>query len=98
MDFTSIVQALLALLAAVVTGVLIPYIKGKTGLQQREEINQWIAVAVSAAEQIYSGPGRGEEKKAFVLSWLADRGVKLDGEVLDAAVEAAVWRLKEGVL
>ena len=98
MNMTEIVQALIALLAAVITGVLIPYIKGKTSLQQREAVNEWIAVAVSAAEQIYAGPGRGEEKKAYVLSWLADRGVKLDGEVLDAAVEAAVWRLKEGVL
>lgn len=98
MDFTPIFQALIALAAAIVTGILIPYIKSKTNAQQQETIIQWIAIAVSAAEQIYAGPGRGEEKKAYVLQWLADRGMKLDGQAVDAAIEAAVYRLKEGII
>lgn len=67
MDFTPFFQALIALAAAIVTGILIPYIKSKTNAQQQEIISQWVAIAVSAAEQIYNGPGRGEEKKAYVL-------------------------------
>ncbi len=98
MDFTPFFQALIALAAAIVTGILIPYIKSKTNAQQQEIISQWVAIAVSAAEQIYNGPGRGEEKKAYVLQWLADRGMKLDGEAVDAAIEAAVYRLKEGMI
>ena len=98
MDFTPIFQALITLAAAVVTCVLIPYIKSKTNAQQQETIHEWVAIAVSAAEQIYTGPGRGEEKKSYVLRWLAERGIKIDGDVVDAAIEAAVYRLKEGLL
>lgn len=98
MDFTPIFQALIALAGAIVTCVLVPYLKSKYTQQQREEINGWVATAVLAAEQIYKGSGRGEEKKLFVLDWLEEHGIDVDETVIDAAVEAAVYRLKEGLL
>ena len=62
MDITPIVNAVIALAAAVVTAVLIPWIKSKTTAAQREEINAWVRIAVTAAEQIYTGTGKGKEK------------------------------------
>ena len=55
-------------------------------------------IAVSAAEQIYTGSGRGEEKKAYVLEWLRSHGVTVDDEKLDAMIEAAVYELTQGII
>ena len=54
-NITTIIQAVFALIAAVITVIVIPYIKSKTTAQQQAEINAWVKIAVSAAEQIYNG-------------------------------------------
>lgn len=97
-DVTSVVEAVLALVGAIITCVLVPYIKSKTTAEQQKEINAWVKIAVSAAEQIYVGSGRGEEKKAYVLEWLRAHGVTVDDEKLDAMIEAAVYELSQGLL
>lgn len=98
MDITTIIEAVFALVAAVITAIVIPYIKSKTTAQQQAEINAWVKIAVAAAEQIYTGSGRGEEKKAYVLNWLAEHGVTLDEERINALIEAAVYDLNHGLL
>lgn len=98
MDITIIIEAVFALIAAVITAVVIPYIKSRTTAQQQAEINAWVRIAVAAAEQIYTGSGRGAEKKAYVVNWLAEHGVSVDEDELDAMIEAAVYALKAGVL
>ena len=75
---------------------MIPYIKSKTTTEQQKEINAWVKIAVSAAEQIYVGSGRGEEKKAYVIQWLRDHGITVDESKLDALIEAAVYELTNG--
>ena len=97
-DITPIVEAVIAVVCAVVTCVLIPYIKSRTSAQQQAKINAWVKIAVSAAEQIYTGSGRGEEKKAYVVKWLRDHGVTVDTEKLDAMIEAAVYELTQGII
>lgn len=98
MDITTIIEAVFALIAAVITAIVIPYIKSRTTAQQQEQINAWVRIAVSAAEQIYTGSGRGEEKKEYVISWLREHGVTVDESKLDALIEAAVYDLKAGFL
>lgn len=66
-DITPIVETTAAIIAALVTAVVIPYIRSKTTAQQQAEINAWVKIAVAAAEQIYQGAGRGEEKKAYAI-------------------------------
>lgn len=95
-DITPIIEAVIALAGVVVSCVLIPYIKSKTTAEQQKEINAWVKIAVSAAEQIYKGSGRGEEKKAYVIQWLRDRGITVDEAKLDALIEAAVYELTNG--
>ena len=97
-DISPIVEAVVAIVCAIVTCVLIPYIKSKTTTEQQKEINAWVKIAVSAAEQIYTGSGRGEEKKAYVLQWLRPHGVTVDDEKLDAMIEAAVYELTQGII
>ena len=90
-DITPVMEAVAALLAAVITAVVIPYIKTKTTTDQQRQINTWVQIAVSAAEQIYNGPGRGEDKKKYVVEWLRQHGVTVDADKLDAMIEAAVY-------
>ena len=77
-DITPIIEAVAALIAALITALLVPYIKSKTTAEQQKEINAWVKIAVSAAEQIYTGSGRGEEKKEYVINWLREHGITVD--------------------
>lgn len=59
----------------------------------------WAKIAVAAAEQIYCGVGRGEEKKNYVLNFLMKKGFTLDTESINNAIEAAVKQLNsEGIV
>ncbi len=92
-DITPIVQAIIALIGAIITCVLIPWIRSKTTKEQQEEIKQWVKIAVAAAEQIFVGQGRGEEKKQWVLEFLSKYNLKVDLDAIDAMIEAAVYEL-----
>lgn len=99
MNITVIINAVIALIAAVVSTFLIPWIKSKTTAQQREELVAWVKIAVSAAEQIYIGSGRGADKKQYVLDFLSKNGFTVDMDSVNAAIEAAVKQLNsEGII
>lgn len=97
-DITPIVNAVIALLAAGVSVSLIPWIKSKTTDEQRKELLEWVKIGVAAAEQLYEGQGRGEEKKKYALEFLASMGFTVDEEAVNAAIEAAVNQLNGGNL
>lgn len=92
-DFTPVLQAIVGLCAAIITTFVVPYIKSKTTKEQQTQINEWVRIAVAAAEQVYEGPGKGDQKKAYVLTWLANHGIAIDEDRLDAMIEAAVYEL-----
>ena len=92
-DITPIVNAVIALLAAGVSVFLIPWIKSKTTDEQRKELLEWVKIGVAAAEQLYEGQGRGEEKKQYVLDFLKQKGYKVDEESVVNAIEAIVKQL-----
>ena len=93
-DITQILLAIIALVSAIVTGILIPWIKSKTSDTEQDQLLAWVQIAVMAAEQLYTGAGRGEEKLEYVTAWLEARGLKYDAETIRAAIEAAVYGLK----
>ncbi len=97
-DITTIIEAVFALLAAVITAIVIPYIKSRTTAQEQQEINAWVRIAVTAAEQIYTGSGRGAEKKSYVLDWLQAHGFDVDESRLDAMIESAVYDMRNGFI
>lgn len=94
-DITNVVSAVITLLVAVVTTFLIPYLKERVDAEKFEKIKAWVKVAVEAAEMIYTGVGRGEEKKAYVLDYLNQKGYKLDSTTIDNLIESAVLELKK---
>lgn len=98
-NITTIIQAVFALIAAVITVIVIPYIKSKTTAQQQAEINAWVKdCRICLQSRFTTAPGRGPEKKAYVLEWLKQRGITVDEAKLDAMIESAVYELKSGVL
>lgn len=92
-DLTPIVNAVIALIAAIITTFLIPWIKGKIDAAKLAQIVEWVGIAVRAAEQIYNESGMGEKKKQYVLDFLADKGFTLDPNSINAMIEAAVKNL-----
>lgn len=98
-DVTTIVNAVIALIAAIISAFVIPWIKSKTTAQQREDLVAWVKIAVAAAEQIYQGTKRGEEKKQYVLDFLTKNGFSVNEDSVNVAIEAAVKQLNsEGIV
>ena len=84
-DLTPIFQAVLGILAALITHKLIPWIQARTTAQQQEMIRAAVSVAVYAAEQLY-GAGAGKEKLMYVKGQLAKKGYRIDIDEIEAAV------------
>lgn len=93
-DLTDLILAILTVVFTAISTFLIPYIKSKTTATQYAEIQKWVTIAVEAAEMIYTGTGRGQEKKEYVLAFLNSKGYKLDTESIDNMIEAAVLKLQ----
>ena len=70
-----------------------PWLKKQTTEAQRKELTSWVKIGVAAAEQLYVGQGRGEEKKQYVLDFLKQKGFKVDEESVVNAIEAIVKQL-----
>ena len=85
-DLTPILQAVIALAAALITAFVIPWIKSKTTLEQREMLMSITTSLVYAAEQIY-GAGNGDEKMAYVIGQLEDRGYTADVAAIEAIIK-----------
>lgn len=94
-DLTPIITAVLTLIISLISAFLIPYIKAKTTDGQFKTIKLWVQVAVQAAEMLYVGSGRGEEKKKYVLDFLNSKGFTLNTEEIDNLIESAVLELKQ---
>lgn len=92
-NLTPALNAVIALVASLITAFLIPWIKANTTEKQREQLFNWAKIAVNAAEQIYIGPGRGEEKKEYVMQFLADKGYTADLNEVEAVIEAYVMQI-----
>ena len=85
-DLTGIIQAVLALIAALVTYKLIPWLKAKTNESQYALLTATVKSLVYAAEQLY-GAGKGAEKLAWVEQELIDRGFTIDTAAIEAMVK-----------
>lgn len=94
-DLTQFIVAILTLAISMVSAFLIPYIKTKVTAEQFNTIKLWVQVAVQAAEMLYVGSGRGEEKKKYVLDFLKSKGFTLNMEEIENLIEAAVLELKQ---
>ena len=91
-DFTIIVECVIALLSAVVTTFLIPYLKQRLTEEKQRKLLFWVQTAVKAAEQIY-GSKTGQKKKEYVVAFLLSKGVVFDIDEVTALIESEVYKL-----
>lgn len=92
MDYTQIVSAVIALISALVSAFLIPWLKTKIDANKLQTIKTYVEIGVKAAEQLYAATD-GEEKKAYVINFLAEHGIRFDVSTIDQLIEAAVLQL-----
>jgi uncharacterized protein YacL len=93
-DLTQIIVAVLTLVISLITAFLIPYLKTKVSAEKLDTIKFWVNIAVEAAEMIYVGTGRGQEKKDYVVQFLNSKGFTLNVSEIENLIEAAVMELK----
>lgn len=93
-DITSVLEAVIALAATVITVFLIPWISGKTTAQEREDLLGWVDIAVAAAQQLYYKCS-GSQRLDYALAFLEEKGFDIDDGAVVDAVEAAVLKLHQ---
>ena len=97
MDITPIITAVIGLLGAVVTAVIIPWIKSKTDVNQQTIIKTVARCAVFAAQQLFS-TAEADKKKEYALSYiqeaLCSRGIELSLNECSVAIEAELKEIK----
>ena len=94
---TQIVVAVIGLLTAILTTIVVPYIRQKTTQAKWDNAMYWVKLAVEGAEKIYKDQGLGQVKKEYVEKFLIEHNIKLDEEQLDIAIEAAVLQMQAAI-
>lgn len=84
-NLTPVFETIIALLAALITYKLIPWIKSKTSAEQYANIQAATKTFCYAAEQLY-GANRGPEKLRYVEAKLAEKGYSVDVDLIEATV------------
>ena len=92
MDYTQIIVSVIGLIVAVLTGVLVPYLKQKYGETKIAQTQQYVDIAVRAAEQLFKTE-QAQEKKAYVINYLSERGIKFDTATIENMIESSVLLL-----
>lgn len=98
MDWKPIIDAAIALLVAIITYFVVPFIKSKTNESQQQTLEYWIKSAVRYAEQVYKDKEKmGALKKEEVLAFLDKLGLldEKNKEMVDKKIEAEVYSLNQ---
>jgi len=96
-DYTELIQALIALVSVIITTFLVPLLKKKLSAEKLEELKKWVGIAVNAAEQLY-GSKTGQQKKDYVVSFLLSKGIVFDMNEIETLIEAEVYKLTQGAI
>lgn len=96
-NLTPIFEAIVTLSFAVITAFVVPWLNKRLSTEKLETIQYWVTIGVEAAEQMFSGSGRGAEKLKYVEEFMQSKGFEVDTETLRAMIESAVLGLAEKV-
>ena len=89
----NIILAVIAFLGSIITGVLIPYIKKSKNKNNMMLLKLIVDTLVTAAEEIFVGRGKGDEKYKWVYDELVKRYPKIDEKEAKILIESAVNEL-----
>lgn len=94
-DITQVVVAFIGLLSAVLTVVVIPWIKSKMTAQQWDILMSYGLAAVQAAEILFHASGQGKEKLEYAMQHIEElckqNGIKVDTATIRIVIENA-WK------
>ena len=68
------------------------YLKQKYGETKIAQTQQYVDIAVRAAEQLFKTE-QAQEKKAYVVNYLSERGIKFDSATIENMIESSVLLL-----
>lgn len=85
-NMMQIVEAIIAVMFGIIVRYIVPWIKGKTNEQQQENLRAIFQMIVEAAEQMFKGEGRGQEKFDYVKAELEKRGLEIDKNLIESTV------------
>lgn len=90
-----IVKIVLAILFAIITKYLIPYLKTLKDDARWTRLIDMVQTAVEAAEQSIHEKGaiKKEAVTKFVTDWLNSQSIKVTSEEIDKLIEAAVYKM-----
>lgn len=94
LDFTPLLEAVIALAFTLITAFLIPWLKNKYGTETLNKIKSFVEVAVYGAEKAY-GAGNGAQKLAYVEKFLAEKKIKVDFNTLKILVDAEIKKMEQ---
>lgn len=98
-DLTPILQVAIVLIGTIITSFLVPWIKSKVTQEQWWIIQDITKVAVSAAEILYKGSGRGEEKLEYVMTYIkefcSEKGIYFNDDAIRQTVENMVKKMHD---
>lgn len=89
----NIALAVIAFVGSIITGVLVPYIKKSKNKSEMMITQMIVDILVKAAEEIFIGEGRGNEKFKFVYDELVKRFPKIKKTEAKILIESAVNEL-----
>lgn len=89
----NIILAVIAFLGSVITGVLVPYIKKSKNKNNMMLLKLIVDTLVTAAEEIFVGKGKGDEKYKWVYDELVKRYPKIEEKEAKILIESAVNEL-----
>lgn len=98
-DITPVVQAVITLIAVIISAVVIPWIKSKVSVSQWKNLTVYAETFVKCAEMIFRGTALGKDKKKYVLRKLTElceeRGLEFSADEIEAAIEEAVKNMND---
>ena len=95
-EVTDIIECIIALISALVSAFLIPYLKTQLSENRQAKLVFWVRTAVKAAEQLF-GSKTGQQKKEYVVAFLLSKGIVVDVDEVTALIESEVYKMTEKV-
>lgn len=96
--FIQIVSAILTIIVAIITSVVIPWLKTKIRTDQMELLKKYTEYAVRCAEMLYT-PEQWREKKDWVMEYITEKvnesfSLTLTYEDINTLIEGVVNEVK----
>ena len=92
-DLTPLLEAVLGLLFLLLMRYAIPWVKTKLTNEQIVKAKTFVEIGVYAMEKAF-GAGHGKEKLKGVEALLAEKGIKLETDVLLQMVNAEIKKME----